>query len=191
MAGGGLWLFVGRLVPNKCQHDVVAAFAAYRRVFDAGARLVLVGGVSSASYAQAVRAQVEGLGLSGVVELVGSVSDAELVRWYGRASVFVCVSEHEGFCVPLVEAMAAGVPVVAFGAAAVPETVGAGGLVLGDKSPLVVAAAVDRVLGDGVVRERLVGAGRGRVGELSLARARAQLHEFLNPVLAELDAAGP
>ncbi len=189
--GGALWLFVGRLVPNKCQHDVVAAFAAYRRVFDARARLVLVGGVSSASYARAVRAQVEGLGLSGVVELVGSVSDVELVRWYGRASVFVCVSEHEGFCVPLVEAMAHGVPVVAFGAAAVGETVGGGGLVLGDKSPLVVAAAVDRVVGDRVVREGLVGAGRARVGELSLGRARVRLHEFLDPVLADLDQGPP
>jgi len=182
-AAGGCWLFVGRLAPNKAQHDLVKALAVYRRVYDPDARLVLVGAGSSAAYEVALRRFVVELGLEGAVELAGSVSPGELGAYYRGADVFVCVSEHEGFCVPLLEAMAHGVPVVAFGAAAVPETLGDAGLVLDVKSPGVVAAAVSRVLGDAVLREGLVGAGRARLAEFSLERSRERLWEALNPLI--------
>jgi glycosyltransferase involved in cell wall biosynthesis len=117
--------------------------------------------------------------------LVGSVSAEELAGWYGVADVFVCVSEHEGFCVPVVEAMGFGVPVVAFGAAAVPETVGDAGLVLGDKSPVVVAEAVRRVVVDSGLREELVVRGRRRAEELGLAASTARMREVLTPVLED------
>ncbi len=181
--GGSRWLFVGRLAPNKCQHDVVKAFSVFRRLYDPGARLDLVGGVTSPAYGRAVEGLVGALGLGDVVRMVGSVSDEELGAFYSAADVLVCLSEHEGFCVPLVEAMWHGVAVVAFGSSAVPETVGSGGLVLGSKAPGVVAAAVARVVGDPVVREGLVAAGRARVGELSLERSRAALRRFLAPYL--------
>ncbi len=184
--GGSRWLFVGRLAPNKCQHDVVKAFSVFRRLYDPGARLDLVGGVTSPAYGRAVEGLVGALGLGDVVRMVGSVSDEELGAFYSAADVLVCLSEHEGFCVPLVEAMWHGVAVVAFGSSAVPETVGSGGLVLGSKAPGVVAAAVARVVGDPVVREGLVAAGRARVGELSLERSRAALRHFLAPYVAGL-----
>jgi glycosyltransferase involved in cell wall biosynthesis len=180
---GARWLFVGRVAPNKAQHDVVKAFAWYRRVFDAGASLTLVGGVSAGSYWSALERFVDGLGLSGVVRLAGSVSDAELEGLYRSADVFVCLSEHEGFCVPLLEAMAHGVPVVAFGAAAVPETLGDAGLVLASKRPGLVAEAVGRVMRDEGLRARLVGAGRRRLEHFSLARTRRTLLDALQPVL--------
>ena len=185
-SGGGVgarWLFVGRVAPNKAQHDVVKAFAWYRRVFDAEASLTLVGGVSASSYWSALERFVDGLGLSGVVRLAGSVSEVELEGLYRSADVFVCLSEHEGFCVPLLEAMAHGVPVVALGAAAVPETLGDAGLVLGSKRPGLVAEAVARVVGDGGLRARLVAAGRRRLEDFSLARTRRTLLDALQPVL--------
>ena len=180
---GARWLFVGRVAPNKAQHDVVKAFAWYRRVFDAEASLTLVGGVSAGSYWSALERFVDGLGLSGVVRLAGSVSDVELEGLYRSADVFVCLSEHEGFCVPLLEAMAHGVPVVALGAAAVPETLGDAGLVLGSKRPGLVAEAVGRVMRDAGLRARLVGAGRRRVEHFSLARTRRTLLDALQPIL--------
>jgi len=180
---GARWLFVGRVAPNKAQHDVVKAFAWYRRVFDAEASLTLVGGVSASSYWSALERFVDGLGLSGVVRLAGSVSEVELEGLYRSADVFVCLSEHEGFCVPLLEAMAHGVPVVALGAAAVPETLGDAGLVLGSKRPGLVAEAVARVVGDGGLRARLVAAGRRRLEDFSLARTRRTLLDALQPVL--------
>jgi glycosyltransferase involved in cell wall biosynthesis len=112
-AGGASWLFVGRVVPNKAQHDVVKAFAAYRRVFDPHARLRLVGGTSLPAYADAVARYVDALGLGGAVELTGPVDPGVLSAHYRAADVFVCLSDHEGFCVPILEAMHHDLPIVA------------------------------------------------------------------------------
>ena len=115
--------------------------------------------------------------------MAGSVADVELEGLYRSADVFVCLSEHEGFCVPLLEAMAHGVPVVALGAAAVPETVGDAGLVLGSKRPGLVAEAVHRVMRDEGLRAALVGAGRQRLEHFALARTRRTLLDALQPIL--------
>ena len=176
-AGGASWLFVGRVVPNKAQHDVVKAFAAYRRVFDPQARLHLVGGTSLPAYADAVARYVDALGLGDAVVLTGPVPPGVLAAHYRAADVFVCLSDHEGFCVPILEAMHHDLPIVALGAAAVTETVGLGGLVLDHKEPLTVAAAVARVLGDRPLRDRLVAAGRDRLADFSLERSRALLRD--------------
>jgi glycosyltransferase involved in cell wall biosynthesis len=169
---GADWLFVGRISPNKCQHDVVKAFAAYRRVFDPHARLTLVGGSSSHAYKMAIAQYADALGLGGAVTLAGSVPADALAAHYRNADVFVCLSEHEGFCVPLLEAMHHRVPIVAFDAAAVPETLAGGGLLLADKSPVTVAAAVDRVVHDASLREVLVEAGQQRLAEFGTKRVR-------------------
>jgi glycosyltransferase involved in cell wall biosynthesis len=171
--GGRDWLFVGRVAPNKCQHDLVAALAAHRRAYGSRARLHLVGPATASSYSFALERFVAALGLEDAVEITGAVSPAALGAYYSAADVLVCVSEHEGFCVPVLEAMHHDVPVVAFGAGAVPETVGEGGLVLDRKDPETVAAAVERVLGDEAVRAALVAAGRGRCAQLDPEKAKA------------------
>lgn len=170
--GGADWLFVGRVAPSKAQHDIVKAFACYRRLRDPAARLLLVGTGLGDAYPAAVRRYAQRLGIGDAVRLTGAVSEGELAALYLTADVFVCLSEHEGFCIPVVEAMHAGLPVVAYGAAAVPETVGVAALVLEDKAPLVVAEAVARVLGDGELHTRLVDAGRARAEHFSLARGK-------------------
>lgn len=182
--GGADWLFVGRVAPHKAQHDLVKAFAAYRRVYDPLARLHVVGGPSSHAYWTALERFVAALGLADAVDLAGSVSPGELAARYRVADVFVCVSEHEGFCVPLLEAMHHEVPIVAFGAAAVPETLGPAGLVLDDKSPATVAAAAHRVLTDAALRSSLVAAGSGRVAEFALERTSRQLADVVTELLA-------
>ena len=123
--GGRDWLFVGRIAPNKCQHDLVAALAAHRRAYGSHTRLHLVGGSTSATYSFALERFVAALGLEDAVEITGPVSAGALGAYYRAADVLVCVSEHEGFCVPVIEAMYHDVPVVAFAAGAVAETVGA------------------------------------------------------------------
>lgn len=183
-AGGADWLFVGRLAPSKAQHDLVKAFAWYRRYQDPQARLHLVGTGLGDAYPRALERFADRLGLAGAVRFPGSVSDGELAAHYATADVFVCASEHEGFCIPVVEAMHAGVPVVAYQAGAVPGTIGAGGLVVADKSPAALATAVGRVLGDEAVRERLVAAGGRRAAQFSLARGRARWEEALADALA-------
>jgi len=179
-------LFVGRLSPNKCQQDLVGVLAGVVAL-GVDARLVLVGGVSSSGFVDAVVGLAQGLGVSDRLVVAGSVSDAELVAAYEAADVFVSVSEHEGFCVPVVEALGFGVPVVAFGAAAVPETLAGAGLVVGgdggEKSVGVVAEAVVRVLSDVGVREGLVSRGRVRARELGLESSTASMRRTLQPLL--------
>lgn len=181
--GGPLWLFVGRIAPNKAQHDIVLAFAAYRRDIDPTARLALVGGVSSHAYDTALRKLVTELDLDEAVDLTGSVTDAELGAWYAAADLLVCLSDHEGFCVPLLEAMWNRLPILAFDATAVPETLGGGGVVLSDKSPLQVAVAADRILRDDELRRALIEAGTERVADFELKRTTARLVEFLTPLI--------
>jgi glycosyltransferase involved in cell wall biosynthesis len=157
------WLFVGRLAPNKAQHDVIKAFAAFRRFHDADARLHLLGGGRDAPFGVALASFVDALGLHDAVVMTGAVTPSALAAHYRAADVLVVLSEHEGFCVPVLEAMHHGVPVVAFRAAAVPETLGDAGLLLDAKDPCTVAAAVARVRADTALRSRLVAAGHARL----------------------------
>ncbi len=178
--GGGRWLFVGRITPNKCQHDVIGAFAAYRRLFDPKARLWLVGGGASMAYWRSLETLSRELDVAHAVRLTGTIPFAQLLAHYRAADVFVCASEHEGFCVPVLEAMHFGVPVVAFSTTAVPETVGGGGLLLDDKDPVTVAMAVRRVLTDTTLKDSLTEAGRARVDHFSLPNASRRMKEVIS-----------
>lgn len=161
--GGADWLFVGRVVPSKAPHDLVKALWAYRRLYDPAARLHLVGSTPSRRYLTAVRAFVDELGLDGAVRVAGEVTEASLAAYYAGTDVYVSTSRHEGFGIPLLEAMRAGLPVVALATAAVPATVGPAGLLVERAEPARLAAAVHRVLGDDELRAALVAAGHRRV----------------------------
>jgi glycosyltransferase involved in cell wall biosynthesis len=182
--GGSDWLFVGQIAPHKAQHDLVKAFACYRSVYDADARLHLVGREMGSTYIDALRRFIAALGLQDAISLPGSVSVGALVAYYGIADVFVCLSDHEGFCAPIVEAMSRGVPVVAYAAAAVPETVGEAGVLLSDKSPAFVASVVHRLLGDAPVRASLVAAGRARALQYAPEVAAAAFRDAIKVALA-------
>ena len=177
--GGADLLFVGKVSPHKAPHDLVKMLAVYRRLYDPAARLHLVGSPLGERYGPALAAFVAELGLTAAVSVTGSVSAAELEAYYRAADVFVCASDHEGFCVPIVEAMGHGVPVVAYGVTAVLETVGDAGLVLAEKSPLRFAAAVARVTGDEVLRRRLAAAAARRVAAYSLEGSRQRFVELV------------
>jgi len=182
--GGADLLFVGKVSPHKAPHDLVKMLAVYRRCYDPQARLHLVGSPLGDRYGTALAAFVAELGLSDAVAVTGSVSPAELEAYYRAADVFVCASDHEGFCVPLVEAMGHGLPVVAYGVAAVPETVADAGLVLDDKEPLHFAAAVHRVVVDGSLRTRLHEAAARRVASFSLSHSTARFVELVRQAVA-------
>lgn len=156
-------LFVGRGIPNKAQHDLILATAA---LHEAGCRatLVLAGAWGGGpAYERHCRDLAADLGVDGHVVFAGAVSDDELAEAYREADVFLCLSDHEGFCVPLLEAFDADLPVVAYRAGAVPETLGEGGLLLPSKEPSLVAETVLAVIADGSLRARMVAAGRERL----------------------------
>ncbi len=174
------FLFVGRVSPNKCQHDLIAALALYRALYEPAARLRLIGAVSSPSYRAALTGIAEGLGVAGAVTIDDhGVPDAALLAAYERATAFVCLSQHEGFCVPLLEAMRHALPIVALRGSAVTETVADGGLLLGDRDPLVVATAWHRVVSDVATATALsaAAAARGAAFDLQVT-AKAFLQAF-------------
>lgn len=176
-AGGGpTALFVGRLAPNKGHRRALRVAAAYGELFGAPLHLRFVGPTDArwAPWLRVLEADRHRLGLDGVVEFVGSLTEAELAAAYLTAHVFLCCSEHEGFCVPLVEAAWLGVPVVATAQPAIRETLGRLSLVLPDASDDLIATAVRRVLVDGELREALVHAQRANVEQrFSFDRIRA------------------
>ncbi len=166
--GGTDILFVGRVVPSKAQHDLIKVLYAYRKLYDPAARLHLVGGTSSYEYSRALRDFVGDLDLTDAVRMTGEVSDASLAAYFAAADVYLSLSQHEGFGVPLLEAMTAGVPVLARSVGAVAETVGDGALMLRSGEPSYVAAAVLRVCTDTVLSQHLIRAGRTRVQMFTL-----------------------
>jgi glycosyltransferase involved in cell wall biosynthesis len=160
-------LFVGRRVPNKGHRFLIDAFAAYRQHYEPNSRLLLVGKGDPVlgEYATGLREQVKRLGLKGCVMFLDGATDAELKAYYQTSSVFVVASEHEGFCVPVVEAMALGVPVVAYGTTAVPHTLGEAGLVWDEPDPFLLAQSVHTVVRDAALRQRLIQRGFQRYQE--------------------------
>lgn len=183
--GGSDWLFVGQVAPHKAQHDLIAALSCYRKAYADPARLHIVGREMGRAYREALVRFTHDMGLDDAVELPGSVPPAELAAQYECADVFVCLSLHEGFCVPLIEAMTRGVPVIAFDAAAVAGTLGDAGLLLSRRDPAYVAAAVHELLHDVLAREQLVQAGKRRATSFDLDVARSA---FRAAVLEAIDA---
>ncbi len=181
--GGAQWLFVGRVAANKCQHDVVAAFAVYRELFDPKARLSVVGGRTLLLYARALERLAEELGVADAVDFTYNLKFPQLLAQYRAADVFVSLSEHEGFCVPLVEAMAADVPIVAYAAGAVPETLGGAGLLFEPKDFEVAAELLGSVVYDRDVRARVLEGQRRRLQDFAPPRIEARLKETLSPFL--------
>jgi glycosyltransferase involved in cell wall biosynthesis len=178
-------LFVGRIIPNKRIEDLIAVFAGYRRL-DPRSRLLLVGDMRGheAYYARLrERVRAVGLALGDDVVFTGHVDEDDLLACYQVSQVFVCLSEHEGYCVPLVEAMVFGLPVVAFAAGAVPETLRGGGVLLDDKAPETVAVLVHRLVRDAALRERVLAGQRRALEHIAEADYRAVLLDRLAPVL--------
>lgn len=170
-------LFVGRFAPNKKQDDLIVAFSHYLAL-DPDARLILVGKPEEQDpYVAHLRETVSSLALENSVLFTGSIIDAQLAAYYRTAHLFWSMSEHEGFCVPLIEAMWFNVPVLAFKSSAVPETLGDAALTFLDKSDWRVPAALARLLvTDASLREKMIRAQRER----RLAFIPARIAFFLN-----------
>lgn len=175
-------LFVGRISPNKSHQRLVEALWVYRRLYDPAARLHLVGPTVTPDYAAAVFAFADELGLAEAVVHGEGLTPSELAAWYEDADIFVCLSRHEGFCIPLLEAMRAGTPIVALDAGAVGETLADAGLLLATDRPGTVAAAIDRVRCDPGLAGILAAAGRRRLGDFDPQRTASRFVEVLGRV---------
>jgi L-malate glycosyltransferase len=169
-------LFVGRVIPNKRIEDVIRWFHAYKKWFNPRSRLLLVGSHSGFErYVAMLHQFIASIGAADV-HLLGHVSNEELTAYYEIADVFLCASEHEGFCVPLMEAFHMGVPVIAYAATAVPATMDGGGVLVDDKHPVAIAPLIHEVATNEAVRARIV-------ASQDAALARLQARDFAGLLL--------
>lgn len=172
MLGGGLsnFFFVGRIAPNKNIETLIEAFAWYHRCINSRSRLVLAGSEwSCPRYFALLRLYAARLNLSGVLFL-NYVLNAQLAACYASAHVFVCASRHEGYCLPLVDAMRYGIPVLANDCGGMPQTLGAGGMLLNGASSKEWAGAMHLLAHDTALRERVLAAQKKRLVELDRSR---------------------
>lgn len=175
-------LFVGRMAPNKKVEDVVSAFAAYKENYDKTARLFLVGSFQKEDkYYQQLQKHIKKLGVEDVI-FPGHISFAAILSYYRIADVFLCMSEHEGFCVPLVEAMYFDVPVVAYDKCAVPDTLGHSGVVVSEKNYDQIAQIVHKIVSDEDVKERMIGRQNTRLKDFDLAKLKIQFIKLLEKI---------
>lgn len=176
-------LFVGRVVPNKRLEDVLLAFAHFQKAVDPESRLLLAGSWAGCErYRQLLASQVRRLALRRV-EFLGSVPQGVLHAAYSAADLFLCLSEHEGFCIPLLEAMVHGVPVLAYDAAAVPETLEGAGVLVRRKEYPELAELMGRLCRDGALREAVRRDQAARVKRYFARDLEGELKSLLAPVL--------
>ena len=168
---GARWVSVGRLAPNKGIELAVMSLLVTREHHDPGAALTVVGRPVVPPYTAALCSFIDDMGLHDAVTFTGVLSDAGLAVTMARSDVLVITSRHEGFGVPVLEAMSLGIPVVSNRAGALPEVVGDGGLLVDATDPWALAGAVARVLSDKGLRAELAAAAARRVADLDLASA--------------------
>jgi glycosyltransferase involved in cell wall biosynthesis len=186
-------LHVGRLAPNKCVEDIIRIFYFFHHKFSPHSKLWLVGiDTDTELYSFSLKRLVHELRLDHAVYFTGSLADSELRAMYENCSFYLCMSEHEGFCLPLVEAMHFGLPVLAYNSSAVPETIGSGGLLVNEKRHAEIAAVVFQVLGDTQLTQQLIAAGKLRAAELAsfetFTRNVLQFLTELTPSASQLSA---
>jgi L-malate glycosyltransferase len=177
-------MFVGRVIANKKIEDVIRFFHAYQTIFNPRSRLLIVGAQSGFErYLASLHQLVAALGTK-QVHFTGHVSDEELVAFYDVADLFLCASEHEGFCVPIVEAFYKEVPVLAYAATAVPTTMDGAGVLFDDKDPMHVASLMDAIVSNAALADAIIAGQTAAVERLRAKDFRGTLLRFVDQILA-------
>jgi len=175
-------LFVGKVAPNKAFEDLIKIFSAYHRHVNPASRLILVGARFLPRYDRFLDELAVRLGVSDAVVFTDRLRVRELRAVYEAADLFLCASRHEGFCVPLMEAMYFHVPILARAETAVPETLGAAGVLFHELDYPSLAELMDLLIRDRAVRQRVVLAQDARLADFAPARVEAQLRAVLEMV---------
>ena len=179
-------IFVGRIAPNKKQEDILKIFAYYKNYVNPESRLIFVGNPGGMEkYYQRLKNYAGALDLTPEdVIFTGHIKFPEILAYYQIADVFLCMSEHEGFCVPLVEAMYFNVPVIAYNSCAVPETLGAGGCIVDSKNPAEISLLIREILSNPALKQRIIQNQRERLKDFQYQKIKnlfaGQLGAFLN-----------
>lgn len=191
-------LFVGRMCEHKHQLQLLEMLDELRHLSHQPVRLILAGGVTSIPYQQEVRERIEALQLGEQVLMTGKIPDEDLIALYRSADAYVSLSEHEGFGMPLIEAMLHDVPVLARATEGVSATLGEGGILLDAQvNPAVCAAHVHMLLTEPALRRRVIARQQKNIQRFARREIQIKLQEFLQnmdvqiPYPAQASAAEP
>ena len=177
-------LFVGRCAPNKRIEDLLAAFHYFQKYVEPNSRLIHAGSFDGTErYFSLLQSQSHRLRLQNVC-FTGSVSQNHLNAFYRAAHLFLCMSEHEGFCIPLLESMSAGLPVLAYAAGAVPETLDDAGVLFREKQFDQVAEMMGRIVRDEPFRRGILDGQRRRIERYRNRNMENLLLDYLRPLLS-------
>lgn len=180
-SGGPNLLFIGRLAPNKRQEDLVRLLYCLRRIRPQS-HLYLVGDRWAVGYDHWIEQLADQLGVGDGLTLTGKVSQQDMITYLKAADCYVSMSEHEGFGVPLIESMYLGLPVVAYGSTAVPDTLDRAGVIFHRKEYEALAELIDLLLVDQAWRERILTGQRARAQTFLEDQVRRRFVEYLAEV---------
>ncbi len=178
-------LFVGRCAPNKRMEDILYAFHYYQRYVEPNSRLIIAGSYSGLESYHAYQLTVQrDLNIRDVV-FTGSIRQEALNACYRAADLFLCMSEHEGFCIPVIESMVMDVPVLAYASAAVPGTMDGAGVLFSEKRYDLVAEMMGRLVSNSPFRESVLQGQRARIARYESRDLPQELRRHLAPLLGE------
>ncbi len=178
-------LFVGKIAPHKCQEDIIKVFYYYNKYINRYSRLFLVGSTYGMEEYQGYLKQLtSSLGLKEAVVFTGHVNHNEFIAYYSIADLFLCLSEHEGFCVPLLESMYFDLPIIAYKAAAVPETLGGAGVLINQKKYKKIAEWCDLIISHPDLYQKIITGQRERLRNFRSESIELILKGYINQVLS-------
>lgn len=176
-------VFVGRIAPNKKHQDIIKIFAFYKKYINPKSRLIFVGNAGGMEkYYHRLVKYVEALDLNDVI-FTGHIKFSEILAYYHVADIFLCMSEHEGFCVPLVEAMYFNIPVIAYQSCAIPWTMGNSGIVINSKNPAEISLLIDKIIKNKNLRNQIIASQQERLKDFQYDKIKeifaGQLKKFI------------
>lgn len=170
-------IFVGRITPNKKIEDIIKVFHYYKNTINPRSRLFIVGTfVGMEKYFSYLKALALELNLTNTI-FTGHVTTQELVAYYKLSNLFLCMSEHEGFCIPLVESMYFGIPIIAYSEAAVPYTLGGSGVLVYEKDFPKMAELIDIVLHN---KQKIIEGQHKRLKDFSTEKIAGDLWRYIS-----------
>lgn len=176
-------LFVGRVFPNKKQEDIIKVFYYYKKFIDPNARLFLIGSYKGMEkYHEQLQILIKNLNLKDIY-IAGKVEFKELLSYYKMADVFISMSEHEGFCVPLLESMYFKIPIVAYNSTAVPYTLGNSGILVNNKNYEEIAEMINFLVENDELRKRIVKKQEERLKDFDKSKVENKLKEYIDRVI--------
>jgi glycosyltransferase involved in cell wall biosynthesis len=148
-------IFVGRIAKNKAQHDLIKIADIYRYI-NPNFKMYIIGGTTDSAYFEELNELINQNKLHNNVIITGKVSNEDLYAYYKSANIFLCMSEHEGFGMPLIEAMLFNVPVLAYDSSNIANTLNHGGVLFKEKSHKHIASTIELIRNNPKLKDEII-----------------------------------